>query len=483
MKTKLIETKFKCAIGRTRQLFSRIACLGVVILICGSASAQNLFVSGSDARGGEIFKFTWDGVQSIFASGLTDPGDLAFDRAGNLFVVDNDSSGKRGEAAVYKITPNGVRTTVASGLSYPASLAVDQAGNLFATDYDRGIIYEYNPIGKRATFASGLHHPVGLAFNSAGTLFVADNSIGNIYQGRIYEYKSSGSRGIFAMLEPSDRPADLAFDSMGNLLMADLGGNIYKYNLNGVLRRHIRTTFGSVPNSAQSLACDSAGNLFVVDSGLSDKPEQGVVTNIAKFPSVIYEFAPNGNRRTFAKREPANDLSLEYAYLALQPISTTPTATETAMPTVAPRQPTPTPRPRPTPVSSPPGNAYGNSESDRDAYRGPGTTNPDAASASDAVSSPPGNAYGNSESDRDAYRGPGTTNPGAPAASDAVSSPPGNAYGNSESNRDAYRGPGTTDSDAPAASHTVSRGLSRLRGLIRQISRHAFRAWRLFCPS
>ena len=248
---------------KLKLLLAVLVTLGVTVAQADILPGVSLFVSGRDARGGEIFKFTWDGVQSIFASGLIDPGDLAFDSAGNLFVVDHDSSGKGGEATVYKITPNGVRTTFASGLSYPASIAVDQAGNLFVTDYDRGIIYEYKPIGKRAVFASELNHPVGLAFNSAGNLFVADNSIGNIYQGRIYEYKSSGSRGTFAVLDPSDRPADLAFDSMGNLLMADLGGKIFKYNLNGVLRRHIRTVFGSVPNSAQSLACDSAGNLFV----------------------------------------------------------------------------------------------------------------------------------------------------------------------------------------------------------------------------
>ena len=53
------------------------------------------------------------------------------------------------------------------------------------------------------------------------------------------------------MLEPSDRPADLAFNSMGNLLMADLGGNIYRYDPPGVLRRHIRTIFGSVGSSTQ----------------------------------------------------------------------------------------------------------------------------------------------------------------------------------------------------------------------------------------
>src|SRR5262245_28497076 len=41
MKTKLTEIKFESAIGVARQLFSRAACLGALILICSSASAQN----------------------------------------------------------------------------------------------------------------------------------------------------------------------------------------------------------------------------------------------------------------------------------------------------------------------------------------------------------------------------------------------------------------------------------------------------------
>jgi hypothetical protein len=44
--------------------------------------------------------------------------------------------------------------------------------------------------------------------------------------GSIYEYAPNGSRLTFAALKPSDQPADLAFGSMGNLFMADLGGNI-----------------------------------------------------------------------------------------------------------------------------------------------------------------------------------------------------------------------------------------------------------------
>jgi DNA-binding beta-propeller fold protein YncE len=317
MKTKLTESKFKCAPGVAGRLFSRIACLGAVILICSSALAQNLFVSGNarlkNCRPpcGVIYEFSWDGRQSIFTVGLNTPGDVAFDSAGNLFVVDYDGDELFGKAAVYKITPNGVRTTFASGLSYPSYLAVDSTGNVFVADYNHGIIYEYKPAGSRATFASGLHHPVGMAFNRAGNLFVVDNSIGNISQGGIYEYKPNGSRGIFAVLDPSDHPADLAFDSMGNLLMADLGSNIYRYGLPGVLGRYPgRTIFGSVPNSAQSLACDSAGNLLVVDAG-------GVSSTGSVIPNAIYKFTPQGARSTFASGQ---GLSERFACLAFQPI-------------------------------------------------------------------------------------------------------------------------------------------------------------------
>jgi sugar lactone lactonase YvrE len=162
-----------------------------------------------------------------------------------------------------------------------------------------------------------------------GELFVADNNSGNIYQGSIYQYKPDGSRVTVVVLDPSDRPEDLAFDSMGNLFMADLGGNIYKYDVHGVLLQPARTTFGSVPNSAQSLAFDSAGNLFVVDAG-----------------AVIYKFTLQGVRSTFASGQA---LGQTFACLAFQPdapVCCAPTATP--RPTPLPRT-RPIPHPRPTP--------------------------------------------------------------------------------------------------------------------------------------
>jgi hypothetical protein len=310
MKTKVTETKFRSALRRAGQFFSMVA-LGAAILTCSSVSAQNLFVSGRDAGGGEIFQFTWDGGQSIFASGLYKPWDMAFDSAGNLFVVDYMILGDSvGNAAIFKIAPDGTLTIFASRVSYASSLATDNAGNLLVADYDSGIIYQYKPSGLRATFASGLYHPVGVALDSAGNLWVADNSVGNLHQGSIYKYKPDGSRVTIAVLNPGDRPADLAFDWMGNLYMADLGGKIYRYDLSGILRRQGRTTFGSVPNSAQSLAFDSAGNLFVVDAG-------GVNNNGSGIPNAVYKFTQQGTRSTFASADVVGE---SFACLAFQPI-------------------------------------------------------------------------------------------------------------------------------------------------------------------
>ncbi len=79
------------------------------MLICSSALAQNLFVSGSDTDGGKISKFTWDTLQSTFASGLRQPQGLAFDSAGNLFVADYDSSVIG--SIIYEFSPDGARST------------------------------------------------------------------------------------------------------------------------------------------------------------------------------------------------------------------------------------------------------------------------------------------------------------------------------------------------------------------------------------
>jgi hypothetical protein len=228
MKNKRAETKFKSTLGVARHLFSRVACLGAVILICSTAPAQNLFVSGSDAGGVKIFEFTPNEVQSIFASGLNAPNGLAFDGAGNLFVADAGGS-------ILKFTPDGAQTTFASGLDGAWALAFDSAGNLFVTDGldivgpGHAHIYKFSPNGTRTTFASGLLAPEALAFDSAGNLFVLEGGDIDGLGAAIFKFTPAGKKSTFASPFLCIGPG-LAIDSANNLFVPDwCTGNIYKF--------------------------------------------------------------------------------------------------------------------------------------------------------------------------------------------------------------------------------------------------------------
>ena len=98
----------------------------------------------------------------------------------------------------------------------------------------------------QSTFASGLQDPCDMAFDSAGNLFVADQN-----SGKIYEITPGGAMSTFA--SGLALPTGLAFDSAGNLFVADNGnGNIYKFTPGGA-----RSTFASGLNGPTHLAFQS----------------------------------------------------------------------------------------------------------------------------------------------------------------------------------------------------------------------------------
>ena len=67
---------------------------------------QSPLAPGSDT----ILKFTQGGVESTFATGITNPRGLAFDSSGNLFVVDEDTGN------IFRFAPDGVRSTFAEAV-------------------------------------------------------------------------------------------------------------------------------------------------------------------------------------------------------------------------------------------------------------------------------------------------------------------------------------------------------------------------------
>jgi sugar lactone lactonase YvrE len=94
--------------------------VGWWVAATASAAVGDLYVS--DFSNGLVLKFDAAGTRGTFASGLTGPFGLAFDRGGNLFVADMNTN------SVFKFTPTGTQSTFASGLNVPTALAFDAAG-------------------------------------------------------------------------------------------------------------------------------------------------------------------------------------------------------------------------------------------------------------------------------------------------------------------------------------------------------------------
>jgi hypothetical protein len=216
--------------------FDRAVFAGAVLLIASSTQAQNLFMLDGVGR---IYEITPGGVQSIFASGLLVPDELAFNSAGDLFAADYANAGdlfvgSTSDGDIVKITPGGAQSTFASGVGTLYGMAFNNVGDLFVADASSGNIYKFTPGGAKSTFISGLSSPLALAFNSAGDLFEADAGSGNIY-----EFTPGGAKSTFA--SGLNGPIGLAFNNVGDLFEADYSSdNIYEFAPDGA-----KSTFAS----------------------------------------------------------------------------------------------------------------------------------------------------------------------------------------------------------------------------------------------
>jgi len=315
------------------------AAFTVISLATGAVTANgalnDLFVSinsdGSNGAG-SIFEYTPTAVQSLFASGLSEPRGMAFGPFGNLFVANTtfDDVTQTFQASIVKITPDGVQSAFAtfSGNLFGEGLAFDRAGNLFVAAIDQtdpnghgpSTIYKITPDGVQSTFGTVPVRAFGLAFDSAGNLFAADVGVPDlINSAAIYKFTPDGTRSVFADQSdfgPFTGPNGLAFDRFGNLFASTLAATpagtdmVLKFTPNG-----IGTPFATDLDWPRGLAFDRSGNLFVAERGAFAPPGD------------VLKFTPDGTGTVFAP-----DLD-DPQFLAFQLL--------------------PTPRPRPTPHPRP----------------------------------------------------------------------------------------------------------------------------------
>jgi len=270
------------------------------------------------------------------AAQFNNPGNLALDSSGNLYVADTDNS------TIRRITPAGVTTTlagtpgmtgIADGLgaaarfNQPLGIAVDSTGSLYVADTGNHTIRKLTPSGTNYTVStlagwpgvSGtnngtgtnalFYEPEGVAVDKSGNVYVADTwnhtirtvtpagSVSTLAGAAGSFGSGDGVGGAARFYEPQG----IAIDNSGTLYVADTA--------NQIIRRV--TTGGSVTTLAGSpgvygsangngtnasfyqpaaLSVDGSGNIYVADyfnSTVRMISPSGAVSTLAGSPGVF----------------------------------------------------------------------------------------------------------------------------------------------------------------------------------------------------
>jgi sugar lactone lactonase YvrE len=290
---------------------------GVVTTLAGRAESDPNGASGDFPVGGSA-----DGTAKD--ARFRYPSGVAVDNEGNIYVGDS------GNDSIRKVTPAGIVTTLAGlagspgnadGLasaarfSNPAGIAVDSSGNLYVADSGNNTVRKVTPAGLVTTVAgrAGSHgsndekgsearfyYPTAVTVDSGGNVYVADT--GNY---AIRKVTPEGMVTTLARLECGSCTVNLnalfgvAVDTTGNVYVAYTGSNtILKVTPPGLVST-LAGLASAYPDSAdgtasaarfrgpQGLAADTAGNVYVADTGnnsIRKVAPEGMVMTLAGNP-------------------------------------------------------------------------------------------------------------------------------------------------------------------------------------------------------
>jgi uncharacterized protein (TIGR03437 family) len=259
--------------------------------------AIQLGVTMQTVAGNGLFRSTVDGTPALQGF-LFSPTGVAIDSSGVLYVSDtadnlvkkittSDLTDRWAGIGIPSINGYGGAATTA-GLDNPTGLTIDPRGNLIIAASGDGVIlsvgsndvdtviagYGTGGDGGPATSAF-LDYPVGVAYDSAGNLYIADQGSNRIRKvstsGTITTYAGNGASrsagdGGSATLASLNAPGGVAVDSSGNVYVSEVEG----------FRIRKITTAGTIYTIAGTGTFGSTG-----DGGLATKANLGTITGLA----------------------------------------------------------------------------------------------------------------------------------------------------------------------------------------------------------
>ncbi len=214
----------------------------------------------------------------------------AFDRAGNLWVVDIP------HGRIFRLSPALEWTLAATTGGWPNGLAIHRDGSIWIADYRRGLLRLDPATGALATVlghrnSEALKGVNDLTFDGAGNCYVTDQGQTGLHDptGRVYRLRTDGRLDLLLSNVPS--PNGIALDAHGKVLFVAVT------RANAVWRGPLlpdgstskvgafRTFFGA--SGPDGLAMDAAGHLVVAHASLGGAflvNPRGEVTHYVRSP-------------------------------------------------------------------------------------------------------------------------------------------------------------------------------------------------------
>lgn len=208
-----------------------------------------------------------------------DPGDIAVDSAGHIFVVSN---GFGGSGSIYEETSStsGVVVFAGGSMGQISSIALDAKDDVFFTASGSGTVYEipadsYGTSNATPVITAGLQNALGLAFDSTGNLYVGDSATGSIYEVPVATSGSSttaalqyGSMYLLAAGLPLGSPLTLGHDGR-TFFFGNNDPNVYEQALGSANLGETAT--GSSATATMNVAFNSS----VTPASISLYPASG----------------------------------------------------------------------------------------------------------------------------------------------------------------------------------------------------------------